>query len=331
MPENPINDATAYGVQIQEASLAQGETYWRVIRVHHLTPEENHGNHHIYLDALDEAGNRIAGAQARVTWEGGQQTVTIDKPAGEPGANFPMWKWQICAVTMLGLPSDQVTNLHTGHPDEPPGMGNTLFHHSFQVDFQRSVKGAAPAPEQSVISGAVTNGAGRTLLLLRNGEVIADLRLGQEGAFSFSNLAAGSYVLSIEGTDVQSATIELDGQNSVTVNLTVPEAPPSGKLLAKYVLFGLPASPRTAVFLALAQGYLLREQPAFGFSEAEAVQAGQVIILGELQDISQATEDALIAAGCTARRIQGTPEEILAALEADEGGDHNVFFPTLPM
>ena len=131
-----INDAKVYGVAIEPVDATPGTEFWRVVRVHHLTPEENKGNHHIYLDVLDEAGARIQGAQLRVTWDGGEQVVTIDKPANEPGANFPMWKYQICSVEAIGLPSDRVTNLHTGHPDEAPG--NTLFHHSFAVTFQRA-------------------------------------------------------------------------------------------------------------------------------------------------------------------------------------------------
>ena len=208
------------------------------MRVHHLTPEENQGRHHIFLDALDEAGNRQFGAQASVTWPGGQQTITVDKPLGEPGANFPLWKWQVASVEMLGLPSDRVENLHTGHPDEPPGLNNTLFHHSFAVDFQRTVKTAA--------------GPG----------------------------------------------------------------PVGDKPLTRYVLFGPPASSRTAVYLELARSYLLAQQPAVGYSADEASHAASVVIVGEPQDVSQEVEDALRQAGCQVQRVQGTPEEIVAALRA---------------
>ncbi len=89
VPAEPINDATAYGVAVVPADVPPGATYWQAVRVHHLTPTENHGNHHIFLDALDEGGNRINGARARITWPGGEQTITVDKPLNEPGANFP--------------------------------------------------------------------------------------------------------------------------------------------------------------------------------------------------------------------------------------------------
>ena len=55
--------------------------------------------------ALDGAA-RVNGARLRVTWDGGEQIVTVDKPANEPGTNFPMWKWQVCAAEALGLPRD---------------------------------------------------------------------------------------------------------------------------------------------------------------------------------------------------------------------------------
>ena len=35
----PINDAAEkYGISIVEAGVAEGETYWKVIGVHHLLP-----------------------------------------------------------------------------------------------------------------------------------------------------------------------------------------------------------------------------------------------------------------------------------------------------
>lgn len=66
---------------------------------------------------------------------------------GEPGANFPLWKWQIAAVEMLGAAQRPGGEPAHRPPDEPPGLDNTLFHHSFAVDFQRSVKAVAgPLP-----------------------------------------------------------------------------------------------------------------------------------------------------------------------------------------
>jgi hypothetical protein len=153
-PGPPFHDAEAYGVKVEPVKVAPGQWYWRVVKVHHLSPEENHGNHHIYLDVLDPAlpdaasvlGGRVFGARLKVTWDGGESIVTVEKPLGEPGGNFPMWKAQDCAVAALGLeghelPSDRVTGLQIRHPDEAPG--NTWGHHSFSVIFMRTQ--AAPS------------------------------------------------------------------------------------------------------------------------------------------------------------------------------------------
>ncbi len=239
-PREVINDAQAYGVEIKPVAVAPGGWYWQVVRVHHLTPEENGGNHHIYMDILDPAigdgsnpnGGRVYGARARVTWDGGEQLVTVDKPANEPGTNFPMWKWQVCAAEALGLPglelpSDRVTGMHTGHPDEAPG--NTLFHHSFSITF---VKVQAPLTiyHDSVIYGTIYNGTGRTARLLEGERTVAEQVIGSDETFRFVELAAGDYVLEVVGAGLRSAPVHLDGRNQVQLELTV--------ILAESVIHG---------------------------------------------------------------------------------------------
>ncbi|MCS7221556.1 MAG: hypothetical protein RML36_11115 [Anaerolineae bacterium] len=217
----PINDAEAYGVRIVPVTVSPGSQLWRVTRVHHLTPQENGGRHHIFMDVLDENNRRIMGAKLRVTWQGGEQIVTVEKPLNEPGANFPMWRGQVCAVEAVGLPSDRVENLHTGHPDEAPG--NTLFHHSFLVVFQRVTVPVTRA--ESVLAGRVRNGSGQTVLLMRDGTELARLLLGEDERFRFTGLAAGRYIVRVAGTNVASAPIALDGQNAVEIELTLPVIP----------------------------------------------------------------------------------------------------------
>lgn len=116
--------------------------YWRVIGVHHLTGAENMGNHHIFCDVLDEEGNRInRGRLVLFQAEADPVFAVVDKPAHEAGTNFPLWKADKATVAIVWpeedpLPSEQVVGLSTGHPDEE--VGNTLFHHSFYVVFQRT-------------------------------------------------------------------------------------------------------------------------------------------------------------------------------------------------
>jgi hypothetical protein len=237
-PRDAVNDATGYGVQIQPANTAPGALYWQAVRVHHLTPQENGGNHHIYLDVRDPTqgggvdGVRVNAARLRVTWEGGEQIVTIDKPLNESGTNLPLWKGQVCDAIALGLPggelaSDRVTNMHTGHPDE--AVGNTLFHHSFGVTFLK-VRNPDVVYANSVVYGGIHNAAGRTAQLLRGGNVVATQVVAADETFRFANLGAGEYVVAVANTQLRSTPVRVNGQDEAQLDLTL--------LLAESVISG---------------------------------------------------------------------------------------------
>lgn len=301
-----VNDAVAYGVEIQLAQVEKGQKYWKVIKVHHLSPVENHGNHNIYVDLLDEEGKRIYGAKALMTWQGGQGEATIDKPENEPGTNFPLWKHQVGTVEGVGLPSDRVVNLHSGHLDEPgpPAWGNTLFHHSFYVVFQRAIKDGEPSKENSVIQGTVFNGAAMTIILSSDGQEVASQVIGADGSYRFANLPAGSFTVAVSGTNLSRANISTDGTNVVTINLTVVEEQPT-KFLALYVLFGPPDAPGTRTNLILAYNYVLKFGALCGFSVDEAINAQKVLIVGDTTAVSAEDEAKLVAAGCQVSRLSG--------------------------
>lgn len=140
--EPVYNNAVDYGVKIKklpEISVPLGaEKYWRVIGVHHLNGAENMGNHHVYVDVLDEDGVRMNGARLVLT-QGNSAPVfaVVDKPANEAGTNFPMWSSTRATVAVEdSLPSEAVTGLRTDHADEE--IGNTWGHHSFYIVFQRT-------------------------------------------------------------------------------------------------------------------------------------------------------------------------------------------------
>ena len=230
-PREAVNDAQAYGVAIVRAAVPPGAWYWQAVRVHHLTPEENGGNHHIFLDLLDPAtatdasplGGRVFGARARITWDDGEQIVTVEKPLNEPGTNFPMWKWQVCAAEALGLPgealpTDRVTGMHTGHPDE--ATGNTLFHHSFGVTYLK-VRTADAVYTDSVIYGAIHRAAGRSVALLRDESTVASQVVTAEETFRFTDLGAGQYVIIVEGTQLRSQPVSVNGQDQSQLDLTL--------------------------------------------------------------------------------------------------------------
>jgi len=137
---NPsVNDAEGYGVAIEPALVNLGEPYWRVVRVHHLTPDENEGRHELFAEVLDEHGKPVPEARLRVTWPGGEDTLVLPaKPGGAPAASFALFKGQACAVAPADSAGDRVVGLHSDHPEEEGG--NAPGQHSFRVVWQRAIK-----------------------------------------------------------------------------------------------------------------------------------------------------------------------------------------------
>lgn len=152
-----VNQARNYDVNVLPATgVAEGARYWKVVEVRHLSPLENRSKHNVYVDVVDEAGQRIRDNNLRIGWDWvGRRAderadpMPLDKPDSEPAGNVPLGHpGQVTRVWVIGhgLASEAVENLHSNHPDEPTPGTNDLFntrgHHSFYVRFQRTVAGA---------------------------------------------------------------------------------------------------------------------------------------------------------------------------------------------
>ncbi|MEZ4866960.1 MAG: NBR1-Ig-like domain-containing protein [Caldilineaceae bacterium] len=151
----PPNDAADKGVQIKSATVSPGQQYWKVVGIHHLTPDENQRRHNAFIEALDGTGNRLQNPDLRVGWiwegknDGPADPKRLDKPTDEPAADVPLEKNMTVTLWLEGAgPSDQVFGLHTRHPDEPggEGSGNTWGHHSYYIVFQQTRKASATDP-----------------------------------------------------------------------------------------------------------------------------------------------------------------------------------------
>lgn len=113
--------------------------------------------------------------------------------------------------------------------------------------------------------------------------------------------------------------VTVDSTAGATANLVLSDVPAPDKLIQRFLLFGPPESSRTAVYLEAARQHLTEQRPTFGFQAQDARHARYVLLIGELEDIRQETEDSLATAGCQVSRIRGTPEEIAATLQALPG------------
>jgi hypothetical protein len=128
----------AMGVRIAGVDVPAGQPYWRVVKVQWGNEQESQGKHHIYVEVLDEAGNRIVGQPVVVFWPGGQEILrTEDKPAPEYACNFPMYAvLGTYSVRVDGLPSETLVGLGMGTPELPAWK----IHTTFYITFQRTVR-----------------------------------------------------------------------------------------------------------------------------------------------------------------------------------------------
>jgi CRP-like cAMP-binding protein len=125
---------SSLNVVLQPVGVRPGQLYWRLIEARWENEAEAGGDHTIYVEVLDENGNRLVGQPVELYWASGNLVVvTEDKPRPVYAANFPMYN---ClgsyAVKVPGLPSDQIVGLGLGTADQPAFTVHTNFFLTFQ-------------------------------------------------------------------------------------------------------------------------------------------------------------------------------------------------------
>jgi len=122
------------GVTIEEAKVAPGQPYWRVVEIIWHDEEEAGGRHAIFLDVLDENGDRVVGQPVKFGWLDGEEIRPIrPRPAPEYGTYFPMYAaGHSYHVQVEGVPSEV-------------GLGTIeqrdwTIHVEYLIKFQRAVK-----------------------------------------------------------------------------------------------------------------------------------------------------------------------------------------------
>ncbi len=125
----PLNEADHLGVTITPAKTPPA---CDVIRV---SPAANLAPHTLYIDVLTAAGDRAFGATALVKSAAGRLLrVPIEKPAGEPGGNMPMWPENVYTIVGVEWQGKQlISNPVSGLQSEIPGYDGG---HSFLVELQ---------------------------------------------------------------------------------------------------------------------------------------------------------------------------------------------------
>ena len=124
------------GVGLREAGVGSGQQFWRLIEVRWQNEEEGGGKHNIYVETLDESGNRLVGIPVTVAWGDGSATQqTENKPAPDYAFSYPMYAaGQSYSIRAEGLPSDML---------EGAGLGDQArrdwsIHVNYILIFQRT-------------------------------------------------------------------------------------------------------------------------------------------------------------------------------------------------
>lgn len=123
---------------------------WRLVSARRLSACENRGKHNIFVKVLDAAGNPVDGVPVVQANNGNPGAILDRMNSGSKGpgqAEFVMWKlaeYMVFIANADGSPAstDFAQPLHSNFADEEncaDGQGgNTLFHNSFEVIFQRT-------------------------------------------------------------------------------------------------------------------------------------------------------------------------------------------------
>jgi hypothetical protein len=139
------------------AGLEDGDEYIAIVGLFHLPGSENGNNHHLFIDLIDEAGNRIYNNTPPLSlwygWEGmtaeqqnEMRPVRIDKPGNEPGANIGLtWDQIVYGFHINNMATDRFRNIHTRYENDGPG--NDRGHHSHYIVLQKRTYQSGTIPE----------------------------------------------------------------------------------------------------------------------------------------------------------------------------------------
>lgn len=122
------------GVHIEEAQVAPGQQYWRLVEAKWGDEQESGGKHHIYVEVMDENGERIVGQPVTVFWGDGVATIpTEDKAPPDYAFNYMMYAaGNAYNVKVEGLPSDVLRGAGMGDIERPKYGIHTTFYLTYQ-------------------------------------------------------------------------------------------------------------------------------------------------------------------------------------------------------
>lgn len=125
-------------VGLEEAQVSSGQWYWRLVRTKW---QEESGNHHIYVEVLDQNGNRSLGQTIVIEYGGSPHYETYpfpDKLQEEYAYNFVMEALLGAYNLYIGgeEPSDKIYGMGLGTRQDPYRTHHTCFFLTFQRTYK---------------------------------------------------------------------------------------------------------------------------------------------------------------------------------------------------
>lgn len=123
------------GARFLPVTPTPGEGYWKLVEGNWLDEDQSGGRHHIFVDVLDEEGERQVDVPLLVRWPGGTATIQTEAKPGEPhAANFAMFS--IAPAYAIspddGHLADAVDGLGMGTIEEPFNAVHTSYEFVWQ-------------------------------------------------------------------------------------------------------------------------------------------------------------------------------------------------------
>ena len=250
----PINlewDPRLNGLNItyQEATVADGQPYWKLIRAWYLPegndPGQAQGRVNMYYTVLNENGQPVVGQKVWQEWPGdkaskltGDGGITDFNMTGDSSFAPDRGEHGPYIGCVDGLPSDRVN-----------GMGLPLRRHvCYELTWRKTIKGNNPSANSS-ITGKITNAPASTQITLSSNTITKTILPDATGAYGFTQLPAGTYSIALTGVGVVQADIQLDGTNSAQVNYTFPAPTLEKAILSRAQQFTwMPINDQTALY-----------------------------------------------------------------------------------
>ncbi|MEM7538070.1 MAG: cyclic nucleotide-binding domain-containing protein, partial [Chloroflexota bacterium] len=127
------------GTRIDDADVASGQPYWRLIEVIWEDEREARGKHHIYVDVFDESGARVVGQPVTVFWPSGAYSGGVEDKSGpgDYGFNYQMYAaGPSYSVKVEGLPSDVFFGAGLGDLDKR----HYGIHVNYKLKFKKVIR-----------------------------------------------------------------------------------------------------------------------------------------------------------------------------------------------